>query len=427
MLGLPGFVVTTAGEYGGELELVVETTETVTGCPSCGVVATAHGRRPVWVRDTPIGDRPVVLCWRKRLWRCDEPTCSRRTWTETSPAIMARATLTERARAWAARRVGKDNHTVAEVARELAVGWRTVMSAVREVGTPLVDDPDRLDGVTALGVDEHVWQHADPRRPTGYATGIVDLTADRPARLLEVTKGRSGTVYAGWLAQRDQQWRDRIALAALDPFHGYAAALKTQLPAATRVLDAFHVVKLGLTALDEVRRRVQQEQTGHRGHKHDPLYQVRRLLRLGAEKLTDTKRAKLDAALAAGDPDWEVTIAWQAAQRLRAVYHAPTPAHGYRLAQQLLDELWTCPIPEIARLGRTLRRWRTEFLAYHHTGGASNGPSETINLGIEEIRRRARGFRNFDNYRLRLLLNLGVDWHHDKPTRIRSRSPRFVA
>jgi transposase len=72
-----------------------------------------------------------------------------------------------------------------------------------------------------------------------------------------------------------------IRLAALDPFRRYLAALRAHLPHATHVLDAFHVVRLGFQALGRVRRRVQQEQTGHRGHKHDPLYRTRRLLRCG--------------------------------------------------------------------------------------------------------------------------------------------------
>jgi transposase len=50
-------------------------------------------------------------------------------------------------------------------------------------------------------------------------------------------------------------------------------------------------------ALDETRRRVQQEQTGHRGHKADPLYEIRGLLRRGAEKLTDWQQARPRAAL----------------------------------------------------------------------------------------------------------------------------------
>ncbi len=45
-LGLPEFVVLAAGEYAGEVELLVETTESVTGCPRCGVVATLHDRKP---------------------------------------------------------------------------------------------------------------------------------------------------------------------------------------------------------------------------------------------------------------------------------------------------------------------------------------------------------------------------------------------
>lgn len=139
--------------------------------------------------------------------------------------------------------------------RELGVGWNTVMRAVREHGWPLVDDPGRLAGVTGLGVDEHVWAHAGP---------------GRSPRLLDVVPGRTGPVYANWLAGRSQVWRDTIAVAVLDPFRGYA----TVLPQAKGVLDAFLMVKLGLDAVDEVRRRVQQETTGHRGHRGDPLYET---------------------------------------------------------------------------------------------------------------------------------------------------------
>jgi transposase len=64
----------------------------------------------------------------------------------------------------------------------------------------------------------------------------------------------------------------------------------------------------------------------------------------------------------------------------------------------------TCPIPEIARLGRTLRAWRAEFLAYFDTHRVSNGGTEAINLIIEKTRRLAHGFRAFTPYRLRILL-----------------------
>jgi hypothetical protein len=72
MLGLASFVVLDAVEFGGELELLVETTESVTGCPSCGVIATAHGRRDHLVRDIRSAGRPVLLLWRQTE-RCQRP------------------------------------------------------------------------------------------------------------------------------------------------------------------------------------------------------------------------------------------------------------------------------------------------------------------------------------------------------------------
>jgi transposase len=135
------------------------------GCAGCGVRATVHGRRVVRVRDLPIGGRPMVLLWRKWIWRCREPACTVQTWTERVAGIAPRAVLTERARAEACRRVGKDAHAVAAVARDLGVGWATVMRAVEDHGRPLVEDPDRLDGVAALGLDERDSSRRPAWRP----------------------------------------------------------------------------------------------------------------------------------------------------------------------------------------------------------------------------------------------------------------------
>ena len=175
LLGLDGLEVLATEMAGGEWRLMVQTTAEFVGCPGCGVRARAHGRRTVRVRDLPIGGRPVVLAWRKRIWRCIEPACEVRTWTEQTAAIRPRVVLTERARAEACRRVGKDAHAVAAVARDLGVGWATVMRAVADHGQPLVDDPTRLEDVTALGLDETSFLKATRRAPTRYVTGLVDL------------------------------------------------------------------------------------------------------------------------------------------------------------------------------------------------------------------------------------------------------------
>src|SRR5215216_559721 len=75
---------------------------------------------------------------------------------------------------------------------------------------------------------------------------------------------------------------------------------------------------------------------GRRGHKHDPLYKIRGLLRHGVEHLTEHQQAKISRCLDAGDPRDEVNIAWQCYQQLRSVYHA-TPATGHQIAIKVLD------------------------------------------------------------------------------------------
>ena len=107
---------------------------------------------------------------------------------------------------------------------------------------------------------------------------MVDLTHDKDgrvrARLLDLVPGRSGEAYKTWLKARGDTFRKAIAVATLDPFHGYKNAIDDQLADAVAVLDAFHVVKLGTAAVDEVRRRVQHDTLGHRGRKGEPLYGI---------------------------------------------------------------------------------------------------------------------------------------------------------
>jgi transposase len=202
VLGLEGFRLVAVDEHDGELELAVETTNDMVGCPGCGAVAAAHGRRPVRVRDLPVAGRPTSLIWIKRLWRCRYQGCEMGTWSETSPQIAPRASLSARAGAEACRRVGQGGESVAAVAFELGVGWGTVMRAVAEHGAPRVDDPARLAGIKALGVDETAFLAASATHATEFATGLVDLTrpAGTPARLLDVVPGRSGVVLSACYA-----------------------------------------------------------------------------------------------------------------------------------------------------------------------------------------------------------------------------------
>jgi transposase len=324
----------------------------------------------------------------------------------------------------------RDGESVTAVAREFGVGWGTVMAAVRDHGEPLVDDPARLSGVRALGVDETAVTAATVTSPTEFVTGIVDLTRRRGgvARLLDVVEGRSAEALRCWIVDRDATWRTAVTAASLDPYRGYAAALRTHLPGAVRVLDAFHVTRLGFAAVDQVRRRIQQELTGHRGRKHDPLYRTRRLLRRGYAHHSPRSWVRLLAGLDAGDTqDEQLAKTWIAAQELRLLFRCADRARAQAHLYAWLVHCADADVPELERLARTIDSWRGELPAYFDTGGVSNGPTEAINLLIKKVKRVGHGFRNFDNYRLRLLLHCGVEWNTPGATPIRGRLPRFIA
>jgi hypothetical protein len=187
------------------------------------------------------------------------------------------------------------------------------------------------------------------------------------------------------------------------------------------------VVKLGLRCLDDVRCRVQHDTTGHRGRTGDPLFGIRRVLRRRRDRLSVKARGRLDTGLIAGDPTGETTLAWTVTQDLMALYQLSDPDQVRTRASELITTLRQCPIPEIAKLGRTLHAWRTDLLAHFDHPDVSNGPTENLNLKIKNTKRIARGYRNFTHYRLRLLLNHGRTHEDHAPTRIRTRRPSFVA
>src|SRR5690606_7976088 len=99
---------------------------------------------------------------------------------------------------------------------------------------------------------------------------------------------------------------------------------------ATLVVDHFHAVKLANSAIDDVRRRVQNETLGHRGRKGDPLYRARRVFLTGIDRLSDDRIAWMFDMLAAGDPYDEVSAAILAKELLREVCAARDVAHARR-------------------------------------------------------------------------------------------------
>lgn len=400
LVGLPDVRVVGVGEWPQWVRIVIAIDSERPSC--CQREAHRHGVREVMLVDLPVFGRPARLVWRKQRWRC--PTC-RRTWTEQDPRIAsARCGLTTRAGRWATWQVGRHGRSVAEVAHDLSSDWHTVMDAVVLFGRPLIDDPTRFTTVNALGLDETLFARHGPFRRQLWSTQIVDV---RCGQLLDVVAGRDAAGSCAWLAARTNGWRAGIAWATLDLSASYKSVFDTMLPDAVQVADPFHVVRLANQALDECRRRVQNETLGHRGRKTDPLYRCRRRLVMARERLSVDGHDKLLGLLAAGDPRKEVWFAWNAKEVVRQIYDHT----DHQLAVAWVDEIvrdfadGEMP-PEVRRLGRTIGKWRTQIVAWHRSH-VSNGPTEAVNNLVKRVKRVAFGFRRFDHYRIRSLLYAG--------------------
>ncbi len=246
-------------------------------CRRCGSEGSARDTVTRRLAHEPLGWRPTTLEVIIRRYRC--AGCGHVWRQDTSQAAEPRAKLSRRGLRWALEGIVCQHLTVARVAEGLGVSWNTANDAVLAEGTRvLIDEAARFDGVTVIGVDEHVWRHT--RRGEKYVTVIIDLTGIRdgtgPARLLDMVEGRSKQVFKQWLSERPQAWRDTVEVVAMDGFTGFKTAAAEELPDAVAVMDPFHVVRLAGDALDQCRRRVQHTLHGHRGRKHDPLYRARR-------------------------------------------------------------------------------------------------------------------------------------------------------
>ena len=140
-------------------------------------------------------------------------------------------------------------------------------------GQALLDaDCERVGAVSALGLDETLYKREGRWRTRRWCTSIVDVSG---GQLLDVVPGRDATAPTAWLEEQPSAWRDGITWGTLDLSGAYRSAFTEALPRAGQVADPFHVIRLADDAVDETRRRIQNDTLGHRGRRGDPLYRIR--------------------------------------------------------------------------------------------------------------------------------------------------------
>lgn len=241
-----------------------------------------------------------------------------------------------------------------------------------------------------LGIDEHFFT-----RKKGYATTLVDLKNNK---VFNVSLGRSEASLKGFLSQLVE--RERVQVAVMDLSETYRSLVQKYFPNAKIVADRFHVVRLlnqqfmkiwGL--LDPVGRK-------NRG--------LLSLLRRHEWNLRPEQIPKLQSYFDEVPGLEEVYRFKQDLMRILLKKHQ-TKAEVRDLIPQLLwhlEELLNSPWEPMQTFGKTLQSW-LEPIVRMWRFSKNNGITEGFHNKMEMISRRAFGFRNFQNYRLRVIALCG--------------------
>ena len=213
-------------------------------------------------KDLPYGEAPLAVRWHKAQWRCREPACPRKAFTESIAELPPGARVTGRTRRSAGAAVGS-GRSVSSVAGEYPISWPVVHEAFVAHADGLLTEPPPT---AVLGIDE--TRRGRPRwsrdaetgrwvRLDRFETNFVDLAGG--AGLLGQTAGRTLAAVTDWLADRGEDWNAGVAIVAMDPCAVYRRAVTDALPQARIVADHFHLVRLANETVTAVRQRVTRE------------------------------------------------------------------------------------------------------------------------------------------------------------------------
>jgi len=238
-----------------------------------------------------------------------------------------------------------------------------------------------------IGLDEF-----SVRKGRLFHTAICNLT-DRT--VMGVVEGQG--------KQKVEEYLDKLAhpdavkAVAMDMHDPFRQAVQMCLPRAKVVVDKFHLIQHVNDALDKVRSRLQGGRW--KEGKSRELFKRRYTLLKGIENLTDRERLNL-TELFSMHP--ELREAWCLKESFRQWYKTVTRSEAEIKLGALEKTIMTGTLPEFKHLLPTLRKWRQEILNYFDYR-ITNGFAEGKNNRIKTIKRMAYGYRNLDNFRLRIL------------------------
>ena len=381
LLGLPGYQITGSEWSGGELRISAHHTEPM-ACPQCQSTALRNkGSYRRRVRHENVGTRRCVLELEGRKFHCRN--CGHY-FRQRFPGILRWQRASEAFQKMVCRD-HLDGINRSRLGRRESLGAATVERYFRRVlkrqFTAL--RPPRCPRI--LGIDEHFFT-----RRKGFATTLCDL---KNHTVYDVVLGRSEASLDAYL--QGLEGKEDVLVVCMDLSATYRAVVKKHFPNARIVADRFHVIRLVNHHFLSCWREMDPVASKNRG--------LLSLMRRHRHNLKPDQRLRLTAYLAQ-NPLLEVIYRAKQSLCYLLLKKHKTRRQCALLAPRLLrniDYLKAAGSPALVQLGYTLESWSAEIgCMWRFT--RNNGITEGFHNKMETISRVAYGFRNFENYRLRV-------------------------
>lgn len=334
-----------------------------------------------WIRHESLGIRKTSLYLRTHKYLCR--TCSRYFNTR-FPGILPYKRSTE---AFRREVFQKHNDGICQrtLSDRLSIGEASVERFYRSMLELNLSRRQNNPCPRVLGIDEHFFT-----RKQGYATTLCDLGKHR---VYDVVLGRSEKSLERSLT--DLRERDRVKVVVMDLSETYRAISRKYFPNAKIVADRFHVIRLVNHHFLKVWQLIDPAGKGNRG--------LLSLMRRHKDKLSEIQKQNLEKyfeKFPALGALWEFKhkLCWLLTIKQRTKRQCQGLVRVYL---KYVGWLKDSPFEALKTLGKTLESWSQE-IARMWRFTKSNGITEGFHNKMELISRRAYGFRNFENYRLRV-------------------------
>jgi transposase len=379
ILGLPQVTIERTEIQATEIHLYVKLRTESAMCPHCRQECRELHQNSVRViRDLPLSGRPCYLHVRiRRFWcpRCGLPVAEPLEWVDPY------RNYTTRYEGHIYELVRQNNITYVEALE--GVSYEVVEGIFwREANRRIPVEP--FYGLQRLGIDEI----AERKGRKAYDVIFYNLDTGKP---VEVLQGRTKHQLRDYFKALSEEVSEGIQEVCIDMWRPYAQVVVEVLSHAVLVVDRFHVMRSVNTDLKELKNRRKPALPEKVKACHYPLLK-------NQEDLTEQQQETLDAVYEA-DP--VLKRAHQLKEHFRAIFDAgQTLDEARKQVQSWISKAYKHDLfPTVITHMKT---WLSGILNYfnHRT---TNSPAEGINNKIKLVKRRAYGFRNFQNFRLRIL------------------------